>query len=517
MIAKKTSKKAASKTKQRIYIFDTTLRDGEQSPGASMTPEEKLKVAQQLERLNVDIIEAGFPAASKGEIEAMQMISKKVRKPVLAGLSRMTKGDIDAAAEALKFAKKKKIHVFLATSPIHREYKLKKTKAEELVIISKMIQYAKKYFDDIEFSPEDATRTEPDFLVAAVKTAIKAGATAINIPDTVGYMVPEKFGALIAFLVKEIPLLGKEIVLSVHCHNDLGLGSANSLSALLNGANQVECTINGIGERAGNASLEEVVMAINTRRDVYKMETGIVLKEIMRSSKLVSHLTGMSVQANKAIVGRNAFSHEAGIHQDGILKNRLTYEIMDPKAIGLSESRLVLGKHSGSHAFKKQLEKLGYALNVKQFQQAFESFKLLADRKKNVYDEDIEAIVQDGIAQSLTVWQLDYVCVTVETNVIPVAQIRIKKGKTVKASESSGDGPVDACYKAIEKITKVKAKLVDYAIQSVTSGKDALGEVSVKVVHGRREYSGHGASTDVVEASVKAYLVAINKILATQK
>lgn len=507
-----TKKKKITKPR-RIYIFDTTLRDGEQSPGASMTPEEKIKVAEQLERLNVDIIEAGFPAASPGEIEAIQKISKRVKKPVIAGLARMKKGDIDAAREALKFAKKKKIHVFLATSPIHRKYKLKMEKKEILATVSKMIKYARQYFDDVEYSPEDATRTEWDFLSEVVKTAIDAGATAINIPDTVGYALPEQYGALIAYLVDQNPSLGKKVVLSVHCHNDLGVASANSLSAILNGANQVECTVNGIGERAGNASLEEVVMALKTRHDIYKADTKINISEIMKSSKIVSHMTGIAVQPNKAIVGRNAFSHEAGIHQDGILKNRQTYEIMNPKDVGLAETRLVLGKHSGRHAFKSQLARLGFDLNAKQLEDAFTAFKKLADRKKNVYDEDIEAIIHDQIAQSLSVWHLEYLKVNVETGEEPEASVRIKKGKEVRTSQSTGDGPVDSCYKAIEKVTKVKATLVDYSIHSVTSGKDALGEVSVKVAYGGNEYSGRGASTDVIEASVKAYLVAINKIL----
>jgi 2-isopropylmalate synthase len=498
---------------RRIYIFDTTLRDGEQSPGASMTPDEKIKVAEQLERLNVDIIEAGFPAASLGEIEAIQMISKKVRKPVIAGLARMRKGDIDAAAEALKFAKKKKLHLFLATSPIHREYKLKMSKTEILDAVDKMIRYGRTLFDDVECSAEDATRTERDFLSEVVATAIKAGATAINIPDTVGYTLPEQYGALIRYLVEKNPALGKSVVLSVHCHNDLGLASANSLSAILNGANQVECTVNGIGERAGNAALEEIVMALKTRQDVYQADTNIVVGEIMKSSKIVSHMTGISVQPNKAVVGRNAFSHESGIHQDGILKKRQTYEIMDPKDIGLTETRLVMGKHSGRHAFKMQLAKLGFDLTSEQLEKVFVAFKALADRKKNVYDEDIEAIIQDEISQSLSAWQLEYLKVSVETGATPMAKITIKKGAQVKTSESAGDGPVDACYKAIEKVTDVKAKLVDYTIHSVTSGKDALGEVSVKVAHGSNEYSGRGASTDVIEASVKAYLVAINKIL----
>lgn len=505
------------KKKKKIYIFDTTLRDGEQCPGASMTPQEKVQVARQLDRLGVDIIEAGFPAASEGEVKAIQMISKHIKKATLCGLSRMTKGDIDAADRALKYAKKKRIHVFLATSQIHRQYKLRKSKKELIAITEKMIRYARKSFKDIEFSPEDASRTEPDFLVQIIKAAIKAGATAVNIPDTVGYVVPHEFGALIKMLCKEIPVLGKRVSLCVHCHNDLGLAVANSLAAVANGANQVECTINGIGERAGNAAMEEIVMALHTRKDLFSVETSISLKEIMKTSRLVSSITGMHVQSNKAIVGKNAFRHESGIHQDGILKKRQTYEIMDPKTIGLSGTQLVMGKHSGRHAFKERIKKLGFVLNEEQIESTFMRFKKLADKKKHVYDEDLEAIVEEHIADVPETWRLVSMGIQMETNKAVKATLCLKKEGKKYEKTSSGDGPVDACFKAIESITKQKIKLIDYSIQSVTWGKDALGEVTVKIAIGRQEVMARGASTDIIEASVKAYLKALNKVVARKK
>lgn len=503
--------------RKKIYIFDTTLRDGEQCPGASLTPEEKVEIAKQLERLNVDIIEAGFPAASSGEIDAIQKISKVVKRPVICGLARMIGQDINAVREALKFAKKKRLHVFLATSKIHREYKLRKNRAEILKLSVKNIGYAKRFFDDIEFSPEDASRTERDFLVEVVTAAIESGATTINIPDTVGYALPDEFGDLIRFLVMKIPSLGKDIQLSVHCHNDLGLAVSNSLAAVQAGANQVECTVNGIGERAGNAAMEEIVMALDTRRDkpaLANCYTDIKTEEITKSSRLVSRLTGMVVQPNKAIVGRNAFSHESGIHQDGVLKLRQTYEIIDPKRIGLSGSELILGKHSGRHAFRERLEKLSFRLSDKAIERAFDQFKHLADRKKYVFDRDIEAIVEEQISKVPQTWELIYLRIGTETGHKPKAVIRLRSKKKVYEAASEGDGPVDACYKAIEKIVKMNIKLVDYAIQSVTSGKDAVGEVNVKLEIGVGEVQGRGTSTDVIEASVKAYLFALNKVCA---
>ncbi|MBI3306384.1 MAG: 2-isopropylmalate synthase [Candidatus Omnitrophica bacterium] len=501
-----------SDKKRKIYIFDTTLRDGEQSPGASLTPDEKLKIAKQLEKLNVDVIEAGFPASSPGEMQAVRMISEVVKKPVICGLSRMMPSDIDACRRALEPARRKRLHVFLATSQIHRQYKLKKGKKEILEMAAQNIRSAKKDFQQIEFSPEDASRTEPKFLTEAVRAAIDAGATSINIPDTVGYTVPQEFSDLIYFLIKKNPELGKSVILSVHCHNDLGLAVANSLAAVLAGANQVECTINGIGERAGNASLEEIAMALDTRKDFVDCYTDIVFKEIMKSSRLVSHLTGMVVQPNKAIVGRNAFSHESGIHQDGVLKKRQTYEIIDPKRIGLSGSQLILGKLSGRHAFNERVQKLGFRLNESELGQAFRRFKELADKKKYVFDEDIEAILEENLAMVPETWKLDHIRITSESGKPAHASIRLTfKGKSREAV-SEGDGPVDAGYKAIEKIVNSGARVVHYGIQSVTGGKDALGEVVVKLIVAGREVTGRGTSTDIIEASIKAYLFALNKI-----
>jgi 2-isopropylmalate synthase len=502
-------------SKQRkIYIFDTTLRDGEQSPGAALTPDEKLKIALQLERLNVDAIEAGFPASSEGEMKAVKMISECVRKPIICGLSRMIPSDIDACRVALEKAAKKRLHVFLATSQIHRQYKLKKGKKEILDMAVKNIRSARKDFSQVEFSPEDASRTETGFLNQVVRAAIDAGATSVNIPDTVGYTVPEEFSDLIAELVRKNPELGKKVVLSVHCHNDLGLAVANSLAAVLAGANQVECTVNGIGERAGNASMEELVMAIDTRKDFIRCYTDIRLTEIIKTSKLVSHLTGMVVQPNKAIVGRNAFSHESGIHQDGVLKKRQTYEIIDPKRIGLSGSQLILGKLSGRHAFVERVEKLGFHLTSREIDSAFKRFKSLADKKKYVFDEDIEAILEDEIGRVPEVWKLEYLRTVSETGKAPASEIHLRYRDQIHKAESRGDGPVDACYKALEKIVKSGATLSQYAIQAVTGGKDALGEVIVKLNLQGREVSGRGTSTDIIEASVKAYLFAINKISA---
>lgn len=500
------------KVARKIYIFDTTLRDGEQSPGASLTPEEKLKIARQLERLNVDVIEAGFPASSPGEMKAVSMIAETVRKPVICGLSRMIPRDIDACRKALEGAAKKRLHVFLATSPIHRQFKLKKSKKEILAMVVENILGAREDFKEIEYSPEDALRTERDFLVQVVRAAMDAGATSINIPDTVGYTVPEEFSDLIYWLVKKNPGLGKQITLSVHCHNDLGLSVANSLSAVLAGANQVECTINGIGERAGNAALEEIVMAIDTRKDFMNCYTGIKMSEITKASRLVAHLTGMVVQPNKAIVGRNAFWHASGIHQDGILKKRQTYEIMDPRKIGLSGNQLMLGKLSGKHAFSVRIKKLGFQLAEKELDQAFLRFKALADKKKYIFDEDIEAILQDEIARIPETWKLSSMKVVSETGKKPHAEIQLFYEGRIQSASSTGDGPVDACYKAIEKIVRSQAQLVHYGLQSVTSGKDALGEVVVKLEIDGKEVTGRGTSTDIIEASVRAYLFALNKI-----
>ena len=500
---------------KKIIIFDTTLRDGEQSPGASLDMQKKLEIAHQLARLGVDVIEAGFPIASPGDFAAVKQIAAQVKGPIICGLARAMKKDIDAAYEAIKPARKKRIHVFLATSNIHMKYKLKKAKAEILRQAAESVRYAKKFVEDVEFSPEDASRTEREFLFEVIETAIAAGATTINIPDTVGYAIPEEFGQLIKEIRENVPNIEKA-VLSVHCHNDLGLGVANSLAAVACGAGQVECTINGLGERAGNASLEEIVMALRTRGDFLNKSTSIKTEEIYRTSRLVSKLTGIVVQPNKAIVGGNAFRHEAGIHQDGILKRRTTYEIMRPEDIGLEEQRttLVLGKHSGRHAFAERLKKLGFHLNPSQIEKLFfERFKKLADKKKEIFDEDLIALVQEEISLTPKVWQLVGFEVNSGSKTIPTATVKLRsKGKAFSKS-SSGDGPVDACYKAIDKITGIKGRLLDYSIQAVTRGKDALGEVRLTVKAKDKEIAGRASSTDIIEASAKAYLDAINKLL----
>lgn len=500
--------------KRKIHIFDTTLRDGEQSPGASLTPDEKLKVAKQLERLRVDVIEAGFPASSPGEMKAVAMIAEAVRTPEICGLSRMIPHDIEACRRALEKARRKRLHVFLATSQIHMQYKLKKDKREILKMITDNISMASRDFKKIEFSPEDASRTEPKFLAQVVKAAVEAGATSINIPDTVGYAVPQEFGELIRFLIKKCPQLGKGVILSVHCHNDLGLAVANSLAAVSAGANQVECTVNGIGERAGNASMEEIVMAIDTRRDFMDCYTDIRLSEITKASRLVSHLTGMVVQPNKAIVGRNAFSHASGIHQDGILKKRQTYEIIDPKKIGLAGTQLLLGKLSGKHAFGERVQKLGFVLKPQELDDAFRRFKELADKKKYVFDEDVETLVQEGIGKLPETWKLEHLSVHTETGKRPSAKVTLSYSGKKEQAVSEGDGPIDACYLALEKIMRSGAKVTHYGIQSLTGGKDAQGEVVVKLELDRKEVTGRGTDTDIIVASVKAYLHAINKICA---
>ncbi|MDD3375415.1 MAG: 2-isopropylmalate synthase [Candidatus Omnitrophica bacterium] len=502
--------------KDKVFIFDTTLRDGEQAPGASMNETEKLEVAFALERLGVDIIEAGFPIISKGDFNSVRNVAKHIKKSSVCGLARSMKKDIDACYNAIKDAKRPRIHVFLATSKIHLEHKLKRSKDEILKMAVDAVKYARKKTDDIEFSPEDASRTEKDFLYAIVEAVIKAGAKTVNIPDTVGYGVPDQFGQLISDIRNNVPNINKAII-SVHCHNDLGIAVANSLAAIKNGARQVECTVNGIGERAGNASVEEIIMALQTRSDYYGCSTGIKTQEICRISRLVSKYSGFLVAPNKAIVGANAFRHEAGIHQDGVLKERTTYEIMKPEDVGFVETGLVLGKHSGRHAFRVRLKALGIDLKDEELDRAFDRFKNVADKKKEVYDEDLIAIAEDEAKLIPKAWQLVSLSSTSGTKIEPEATVAIKsKGKTFEKS-SSGDGPVDACYKAIESIVKLKGELLDYAIQSVTRGKDALGEVTVKVRIKGKSYIAHGASTDILEASAKAYLNAINKMIAQSK
>ena len=497
---------------EKIIIFDTTLRDGEQSPGASLGSQEKFEIAKQLARLNVDIIEAGFPISSPGDFEAIRLVARRIRGPVICGLARCIKKDIDAARDALKPAKKKRIHVFLATSKIHMRYKLRKAEDEIVKLAVEGVKHARRFTDDVEFSPEDASRSETEFLYRVIEAVIDAGATTVNIPDTVGYAIPEEFGNLIYRIKNNVPNIEKAII-SVHCHNDLGLAVSNSLAAIRNGARQIECTINGVGERAGNASLEEIVMSIKTREDFFGFSTDIVTREIYKTSRLVSKLTGLVVQPNKAVVGQNAFAHEAGIHQDGVLKRRTTYEIMKPEEVGLSSSRLVLGKHSGRHAFNERLKKLGFSLSASELNVAFKRFKRLADKKKFIYDEDLETIVEEEFAEIPATWQFAYLHIVSGTQTVPTATIKLKSKSGLVGEAASGDGPVDACYKAIDKITKRKGELLDYAIQAVTKGKDALGEVTVRVRSKGKVAIGKAASTDVIEASAKAYLNAINKLI----
>ncbi|MFC1480558.1 2-isopropylmalate synthase [Candidatus Omnitrophota bacterium] len=503
--------------KDKVLIFDTTLRDGEQTPGASLTVNEKLKIAFQLEKLGVDIIEAGFPRTSPGDLEAVKTVSKHIKKPVICGLARATKKDIDDAYAALKKARRPRIHVFLATSKIHRKYKLKKAKDEILKTAVEAVKYARRKVSDVEFSPEDASRTEKDFLAQVVEEVIKAGARTVNIPDTVGYSVPQEFGDIIRYLMETVPNIQKSVI-SVHCHNDLGLGVSNSLAAVLGGARQVECTINGLGERAGNASLEEIVMAMTMRKDIYDgITTNIRTRELYKTSKLVSKLSGISVQPNKAIIGANAFSHEAGIHQDGVLKKRVTYEIIKPQDVGFKGSTLVLGKLSGRHAFSERLKALGYSLSGKELDQAFMRFKILADKKPKIFDEDLSTIVEGELATIPEEYRLIDIQVTSGNKIEPVASIELeKKKKKVKAS-ATGDGPIDACFRTIDKAAGQKGKLIDYKVNAVTSGKDALGEASVKVAFKNAVVIGRGSSTDVIEASVLAYLNAINRLFVRRK
>ncbi|MBM2836205.1 MAG: leuA [candidate division NC10 bacterium] len=502
---------------KRILIFDTTLRDGEQSPGCSMNTKEKLEMARQLARLKVDVIEAGFAIASEDDFEAVKTISQNVKGgPIIASLSRARDIDIDRSWEALKYADRPRIHTFIATSEIHIKYKLKSTQEEVLQAAIAAVKRAKRYTEDIEFSPEDAHRSDQDFLCKVVEEVIKAGATTINIPDTVGYGLPWEFGARIKNLIDRVPNIDK-VVVSCHCHNDLGLAVANSLEAVRNGARQVECTINGIGERAGNASLEEIVMALRTRKDLVDWETEIVTEEIYRTSKLLTSIIGIPVQPNKAIVGANAFAHEAGIHQHGVLQKPLTYEIMTPESVGVPQSRLVLGKHSGRHAFKKRLEELGVTLSEEALNKAFIRFKAVADKKKEVFDDDLLAIVEEEVMAPGETYSLDYLQFTSGTNIVPTATVRLKRENEILQESGWGDGPVDAAYKAIDQITKVQGRLADYSIRAVTAGKDAMGEVVLKLEVNGHTVMGKGTSTDVIEASVRAYLNAINKIVGRER
>lgn len=507
--------------KDQVFIFDTTLRDGEQSPGCRMNAKEKLEVAHQLSRLGVDIIEAGFPVSSPGDFDAVRQIAQNVGNgkrgshiPQICGLSRAVKADIDACWNAVQPAKWPRIHTFIATSDIHIQYKLKMTRQQVLERAVEMVRYARKYTENVEFSPEDAVRSDFDYLCQVVTAVIDAGASTVNVPDTVGYSIPFEFGQLIKKLFEKVSNIHKTVI-SVHCHNDLGLAVSNSLAALLNGARQVECTINGLGERAGNASMEEVVMAIKIRKDLFHVTTGIRTKEIYRSSRLVSQITGMAVQANKAIVGANAFAHSSGIHQDGVLKYRTTYEIMSPEDVGMEESALLLTARSGRNGLNNCLKRLGFHLDPKELDAFFERFKILADKKKYVFDDDLIALLTEGKDEARETFVLAYLNTSSGTGTIPTATIRLKKGDKIFQEAACGDGPVDATYKAIDKITNLKPKLEDYSLRAISSGKDALGEVTVRLDEKGFKILGRGTSTDIIEASAKAYLTAVNRIFAT--
>ena len=521
-----------------VRIFDTTLRDGEQSPGATMTSAEKLELARNLSRLGVDVIEAGFPAASPDDLEAVRRIAKEVgntaindRMPIICGLARTSKKDIDSAWEGVKAAARPRIHTFIATSDIHMQYKLKMTRQEVLQKVNEMVSYARSLCDDIEFSPEDAGRSDPEFLYLVLEEAIRCGATTLNIPDTVGYTTPEEFGSLISGIIKKTPGI-ENCIVSVHCHNDLGMATANTLAGIQAGARQAEVTVNGIGERAGNTSLEEVVMALKTRQPVFNLETGIDTTQIMRLSRMVSNYTGIIVQPNKAIVGANAFAHEAGIHQDGILKNQQTYEIMKPESVGVNQSLMVLGKHSGRHALKARMEELGYVLNDTENNQLFVRFKQLADKKKTITNADLEALVSDELYQPREIFTLEGLQVACGTMGMPTATVRLSGPDGQNYTKAAiGTGPVDAVYKAIDSIAQAPNKLLEFSIHAITEGIDALGEVTVRIEQNdgqsslvaqserskRRTFGGYGADTDIIVASAKAYLSAINKLLVANQ
>ncbi len=524
-----------------VKIFDTTLRDGEQSPGATMTSAEKLEVAHSLARLGVDIIEAGFPAASPDDLEAVRRIAVEVgnpavpeneaKIPVIAGLARANKSDIDKAWEAVQSAKKPRIHTFLATSPIHMKHKLKMDPEEVIQRVAEMVAYAKTFCDDVEFSPEDAGRSEPEFLYVVLGEAIKAGATTLNIPDTVGYTTPDEFYKLIEGIIAHTPGMHDGITVSVHCHDDLGMATANTLAGIRAGARQAEVTINGIGERAGNTSLEEVVMTLKTRHPVFGLETGIETQQLSRISKLVSNYTGIVVQPNKAIVGANAFAHEAGIHQDGMLKHQTTYEIMRPEDVGVNQTKLVLGKHSGRHALRTRLAEMGHSLDEVELDKAFARFKELADRKKVITDLDLEAVIADEFYKPRDVYLLNGMQVTCGTMGMPTATVRLRGPDGIIHTQAAiGTGPVDATYKAIDAIVNVPCTLLEFNVHAITEGIDALGEVTVRIqgengnttmdaqseVEYTRVYGGHGADTDIIVASAKAYINALNKLIVAQ-
>ncbi|MCL6088474.1 MAG: 2-isopropylmalate synthase [Actinobacteria bacterium] len=501
---------------QKIYIFDTTLRDGEQAPGMHLNVKEKLEIAYQLQKLNVDVIEAGFPISSKSDFDAVKEISKVIRDKSIAALARANFKDIDAAGEALKGASNPVIHTFISSSDIHLKYQLNKSRQEVLEIAAQSVKKCREYTDNIEFSAMDATRSDRQYLAQMYEIAIKNGATVINVPDTVGYALPLEYSSLIEYLMDNVRGI-ENVIVSVHCHDDLGLAVANSILAADKGARQIECSVNGIGERAGNAAIEEIALIIDTRKKNLNFYTDINIREIAKTSNLVTSLTGYMIAPNKAIVGKNAFSHEAGIHQDGMLKDRSTYEILKPEDIGLSSSKLILGKHSGRHAFVKRLEDLGFNLNEVEIEKAFERFKSLAEKKGAINDNDLKAIVQDEISEIAEYFKLNYYHILSGTNIKSTSTVGIEiKGKLFEAVHF-GDGPVDASFKAIDQITKINTKLIDYSIEAVSEGKDAIGAVKIIVASNGMEIPGRGISTDIIEASIKAYINAMNRIIENQE
>jgi len=502
---------------ERVLIFDTTLRDGEQAAGTSLNPQEKLEIARQLENLGVDIIEAGFPVTSQGDFNAVRLISKEIRKSTICALSHANDDAIDRAWEAIRRAKKGRIHIFLSTSEVHLKYQLKKSHAEVLKLAVASVARARKYCEDVEFTPMDTTRTEAKFLYQVLEGVIAAGATTVNIADTVGYAIPSEFGKLIDGIVKNVPNISKAVI-SVHCHNDLGLAVANSLEAVRKGARQIECTVNGIGERAGNAALEELAMGIKTRSDQYHISTGINTTQLYKTSRMVSELTGFIVPQNKAIVGNNAFRHQSGIHQDGIIKKSNTYEIMDPKDVGVPSSSLVLGKLSGKHAFKERLLELGFSLDDEALTHAFKAFKELADKKKQVTNRDIQSLIGEEIRTATEVYHLDHVGVSCGNQSMPTATVRlIGPNKEILADAALGTGPVDAVYKAINRLVRVPNQLTEFSVNSITEGIDALGEVLIRIESDGASYTGRGADTDIIVASAKAYMNALNRLLVTKR
>ena len=501
---------------RKIHIFDTTLRDGEQSPGASMNAKEKMEIAKQLARLGVDIIEAGFPIASPGDFESVTEIAKEVEGPTICGLSRVVLKDIDRSWEAVQHSKKPRIHTFVGTSEIHLKGQLKKSRPEVLKMATAAVVHAKSICKDIEFSPMDAVRTERDFLYEVIEATIEAGANVINIPDTVGYSTPEEFAALIRDIKSNVANIEMAII-SVHCHDDLGMAVANSLAGVEAGAEQIECTINGIGERAGNASLEEAVMAIRTRKDYFDAETAINTQEILRTSQMLSTTIGFPIPPNKAVVGANAFAHSSGIHQDGVLKERVTYEIMDPGSVGLKASDIVLSARSGRHAIKFKLSELGYEVEGEELDKVYDRFLEVADKKKEVFEEDLIAIMEDETAEVPPTYQLDYIHVATGSQTLPTATIKLARGGEVTQDAATGDGPVDAAYRTINRITGLEPKLVEYRLNAVTSGTDAIGEVVVRVESNGHTVRGRGSSTDIIEASARAYVNALNRLVFMQE